>query len=142
MGMDILPSTTVAATASRRPCRSCHFPADMKTYMTSRVGTFLSRMYSGKKSLVTPVESSQRPAEGAGFSRGRTECDEQMAPTDETEKKMVNRWDRRGGGHESGRPDGRSADGVQKTRPSLENWPGGKLARDSRAPAHGRPMRS
>ncbi len=61
----------------------------MKADMTSLVGKFLSLMYSGKKRLGVPVESSQRPAEGAGFGRARIECDEQMATTVGPEKKMV-----------------------------------------------------
>ncbi len=44
LGMTILHSTTVAATASRGPRRRCHSPADMKTDMTSRAGFFFKRM--------------------------------------------------------------------------------------------------
>ncbi len=87
--MDLRPSTNVAATASSGPRRACHFPADMKIDMTSRVGVFLRRMYSGKKRIGEPVERSLSPAEGTGFGRGRTEWDEQMAATGRPKKNMV-----------------------------------------------------
>ena len=104
------PSTTVAATTSSGPSRWCQLAAFMKTDMTSRVGVFLSRRYSGRNRLGAPVERTRRPAEGAPFGRGRTECEEQIAMTVEPEKKSVKASGSaasQSGRHLSGRPPGR-----------------------------------
>ena len=107
----------------------CQLAAAMKTDMTSRVGVFLSRRYSGRNRLGAPVERMRRPAEGALLGRGRTECDEQIATRVEPAKKRVRASgsaSSHSGKHESGRPPGRPTDGAQKIRPSAEKCPCGR----------------